>query len=658
LSRAYKEYGKLNEDWNAIIEENENEAQKHNDKISKWFQGRAEKAGINFTDPDTYLFKMPGIMGGSASSYMKQVPAMLAGIVGGAVGASLVGAGALGTSAALAATATGAGTSFAFNRAAGISENNAEVALATIEKVKERTGLEEDDIKKILSGEMTDPAKLRKITENIHNVENLFQQDMAATTWDAAVDAMLMAVPIGFMSSLGKYLKGTKAVEKLMEKAGTKAALAERFGKDFVQGWDAGSLASPLAGVGAGLANATIGRGVRAGVSKVKNILVRKLDDTFDGALIHDLVRNTEKVAESVGKLNPTRIAAEQAAQKGLLAQYMKGIGGKTIKSTIAEGIEEGKQHVNAEAFKNDLSDPKLKSTMEVAFDDMMNGLTMGAYVMGIPLDGLGIINIKDQDLLQEIKGGMLGGWGQTATVSVVQSTLPYVRQKSALSAAVEQIYADKLSSTAMMKQYKYWLQKGLMKPTQNDMNVAFNMLRKTNDDYEKTNGATAIAPNLIDEAQRQYNHVMSVAQNPLTRKMAEDAGIKVRSWNNPSSWRSNEEYYNFVAAKVAAEDRIGEVVQNLNNADYKLQQERMRVQQELTRGESDIQSQLGQLQRERASLSGWQSTDEMPYSNEEDSIREDTATESQNDFIYTDEIAQLAALYKYREQIERGIEA
>mgnify|MGYP006908797040 FL=1 len=92
-------------------------------------------------------------------------------------------------------------------------------------------------------------------------------------------------------------------------------------------------------------------------------------------------------------------------------------------------------------------------------------------------------------------------------------------------------------------------------------MNIAFNMLRKTNDDYEKTNDATAIAPNLIDEAQRQYNHVMSVAQNPLTRKMAEDAGIEVRSWKNPSSWRSNEEYYNFVAAKVAAEDRIGEVV-------------------------------------------------------------------------------------------------
>jgi len=349
-----------------------------------------------------------------------------------------------------------------------------------------------------------------------------------------------------------------------MEKAGTKAALAERFGKDFVQGWDAGSLASPLAGVGAGLANATIGRGVRAGASKVKNILVRKLDDTFDGALIHDLVRNTEKVAESVGKLSPTRIAAEQAAQKGLRAQYMKGITGKTIKSTIAEGIEEGKQHINAEAFKNDLSDPKLKSTMEVAFDDMMNGLTMGAYVMGIPLDGLGIINIKDQDLLQEIKGGMLGGWGQTATVSVVQSTLPYVRQKSALSAAVEQIYADKLSSTAKMKQYKYWLQKGLMKPTQNDMNVAFNMLRKTNDDYDKTNGATAIASNLIDEAQRQYNRVMSVAQNPLTRKMAEDAGIEVRSWKNPSSWRSNEEYYNFVAARVVAEDRLKEIVQNL----------------------------------------------------------------------------------------------
>jgi len=71
LNRALQEYDNLNEGWNAVIEENERDAKYHKDKISNWFQTRADRTGINFTDPDTYLFKMPGIIGGSSSSYMK-----------------------------------------------------------------------------------------------------------------------------------------------------------------------------------------------------------------------------------------------------------------------------------------------------------------------------------------------------------------------------------------------------------------------------------------------------------------------------------------------------------------------------------------------------------------------------------------------------------
>lgn len=130
LQRAYKEYDNLNKGWQAVIDENEAEAKYHKDKISKWFQGRQEQAGINFTDPDTYLFKMPGIIGGSASSYMKQVPAMAAGLIGGIIAGAATGGVAWG------AAALGAAGSFGMNRAAGISENNAEVALAAKEKIK------------------------------------------------------------------------------------------------------------------------------------------------------------------------------------------------------------------------------------------------------------------------------------------------------------------------------------------------------------------------------------------------------------------------------------------------------------------------------------------------------------------------------------------
>lgn len=208
LKRAIDEYDNLNKGWQAIIDENEADQKKHQDKISSWYKGREEKASTDFFDPDTYLFKMPGIIGGSSSSYMKQIPGMVVGLMAGVAASPLIaGTGAGSVIGGVSTLAGGMGTSFAFNRGAGISENNAEVALAAIEKIKQNTDLSEKDIKDLLSGKLTDQAKLRQITENIGNVENLFNTDMAATTWDAAVDAALNTMPIGALSKLGKFAK-------------------------------------------------------------------------------------------------------------------------------------------------------------------------------------------------------------------------------------------------------------------------------------------------------------------------------------------------------------------------------------------------------------------------------------------------------------------
>jgi hypothetical protein len=105
--------------------------------------------------------------------------------------------------------------------------------------------------------------------------------------------------------------------------------------------------------------------------------------------------------------------------------------------------------------------------------------------VLGIPLDGLGIINIKDQDLLQEIKGGMLGGWGQTAMVNVAQNIVPYISQQKAADIITEQIFNNKLSSTAQRDQYRQWLSKGLFKPGHQDILNSFDRLRKINEEYQ-----------------------------------------------------------------------------------------------------------------------------------------------------------------------------
>ena len=53
---------------------------------------------------------------------------------------------------------------------------------------------------------------------------------MAATTWDAAVDAALNTVPLGTLSKLGKFMRGGKAVEKILANQAVKKAVESKIG--------------------------------------------------------------------------------------------------------------------------------------------------------------------------------------------------------------------------------------------------------------------------------------------------------------------------------------------------------------------------------------------------------------------------------------------
>ena len=52
-----------------------------------------------------------------------------------------------------------------------------------------------------------------------------------------------------------------------------------------------------------------------------------------------------------------------------------------------------------------------------------------------------------------------------------------------------------------------------------------------------------------------------------------------MRTATNPKSWKSNKQYHEFVAAKVVAEDRLNEILENKQEADSNLRS----VQQEVS---------------------------------------------------------------------------
>lgn len=664
LKLALDKYDELNDGWNKVIEENEKDAKEHKDRISSWFKGVEQNTEINFFDPYTHLFRMPGIMGGSASSYMKQIPAMAAGIVGG-IAAGLA-TGGVGTIAALAA---GGGTSFALQRGAGISENNAEVAIAAAERIKKRTGLTDKDINDILSGKMTDQAKLRKITENIKTVENLFNEDMAATTWDAAVDATLNTIPFGYISQLGKFVRGSEVLNKITTRPLIKKAIESSFGKDFAKGFRAGEVAGPLAAATSGLLNSTVGKGARVGLNKLKNFVISKSDDNIYGALAHDLWKEQSLFGRAATNLEPEALNAAKELIKGNRVKYAKDIAGRLIKSSISEGIEEGKQHVNAEAFKNGQLDEKLMSTFDIALTDMINGLTMGAHILGIPLNSIGLVDIKDKDLIQEIKGGMMGGWGHTAMINVLRESVPFIRQQKANEIVLQQVYADKLTSQANFKQYRNWVEKGLFRAGHNDVLAAFERLEQINENYKDINGSYGISPDLIEKSRQKYIQVLGIAQDPITRIEAQNAGISVRDWRDITSWKSNKDYHNFVAAKAVALDVYNEKKQKRDQA----RQNVINISKKI-----DVKDLDNQYAEEL--LNVLQSQEDEEYSEEldngliedkdghifgrkesrSDALKRLTSiqlAEQQNTANMTKQIAMFAALLKYREQLESGLE-
>lgn len=676
LNLALKEYDKLNEGWNAIIEENEADAKKYKDRVTNWYKGMEQNTEINLFDPYTFLFRMPGIMGGSASSYMKQIPAMAAAIATGTA-ASLVSGGA-----AIPILAAGGLTGFGLNRAAGISENNAEVSENARQLIKDRTKLTDEDINDILSGKMVDQAKLRQITENIKSVENLFRQDMAATTWDAAVETMLNTIPIGYISKLGKFARGSKVYQKVIQNEKIKKALESSFGKDFARGYNVGDVAGPLSGVATGVAAGTLGSAARhigesAALNQLKkkigNFVISKTDDTLYGSLAHDMWKELSMLGRAATRVEPEVLEGAKKLINGTRVKYITGIGGRLVKAGISEGIEEGKQHLNAEAFKNGQLDERLYNVFDIALTDMLNGITSGAYILGIPLDSLGLIDIKDKDLLQEIKGGMLGGWGQTFMVNTLRETVPYIRSQRANEIILQQIYADKLASQSNFKQYKNWVSKGLFKAGYNDVLGAISRLREINENHKSVNGVYGISPDLIDKAQQDYERVIGIAQSPITRIEAQNAGINVRDWKNPFSWKSNKEYHEFVAAKAIAIDKYNETKANKEAAT------RARINAELNsdlKYKNDLDNQYASELLETIQSKeddGWFEhpgetliEDETghpigygeSYSQKLDRLTESQLSEQQNTSDIVKQIAKLAALLKYREQIESGLEA
>lgn len=357
-------------------------AQYFDSKItSNYYKLKKSQPGMDFTDLDTYLYKLPGLFGSSANSLGKQILGTASAVV-----ASL-----LRTRNPVVAVLAGIG-SVAANLAARDSESNAEVysnyKSAVQNSVKKagisrsilseaknqmknsgkytQTQIDDDDYiyDQILSGNINvsnntfDKIRL----DHLDGLRSLYTDNMALSVSDVVQQA-LEVTPIG---TIAKNIKGLKALQKLSQ---------TKIGKSIEQTaeWATG----------------------------IRRQLAERIDNVTGFAL------------DNVSKLPTKR-----------LRKNIADLGGRIAISSVLEGAEEGIQYIKGQRYidRDFDTNPNLVKSW-------VKNLGTGVRAIFAAVTPWDPVYSDDQEFIENFKGGALLGGLMTGVIGGTTTALNTNRQ-------------------------------------------------------------------------------------------------------------------------------------------------------------------------------------------------------------------------------------
>lgn len=581
----------------ANVERNLKEAAYYERRISPEFVAKRDTPGMDFFDADTYLYKMSGVMGSSGTSWGAQLASAAIGAAGGLAAPFTGGA----------SVAAAAPIVFGLNYAAGIDENQAEVATAAREKFTAMLGGENSPkykqfikdgraqlpknisvpdsriVDMYLTGQIvSNKSDINRAKVNTHkDIAALFTKDMVATTADNLIDTVLEVMPFGksVSETMGlknwKFYKRASAIPRYLRKKGGLAKEAYEIGSAFKAGAKTGSkLFSPL-----GVGGTTIGAGIGGATNTAFRYIGMPFGDPGFKKLWGSITDKFHRVVNAVDRVNIKWLKKFNAKPaKGILGDRFiemnyfqnRNYGLELAKrlgiSGVSEGVEEGKQYQNAEDFKKGYDERQLRTdVISLAFDDFLTGLDIGRDILSIPLDPIGILKTKDKDRLAEVKGGMLAGLTHVGSVGIMNSVSPYLEEKSANKFLIENMLTenvianDKLDklmhySNSSREQSGIWdkikagIKQGITRSNRlQALEKAFANFKELNQkEYENT-GDYITSPENIDKEFADFRRAVGLTRSTRMQEMAERAGVDTNS----------DDYGAFVATYMMAADNL-----------------------------------------------------------------------------------------------------
>lgn len=581
----------------ANVERNLKDAAYYERKIDPKFVAKRDTPGMDFFDADTYLYKMSGVMGSSGTSWRTQLASAAIGTAGGLLAPFTGGA----------SVAAAAPIVFGLNYAAGIDENQAEVATAAREKFTAMLGGENSAkykqfikdgraqlpknisvpdsriVDMYLTGQIgSNKTDINRAKVDIHrDIEALFTKDMVATTADNLIDTVLEVMPFGksVSQTMGlnnwKFYKRASAIPRYLRKKGGVAKEAYEIGSSFKSGAKFGSkLFAPL-----GVGGTTIGAGIVGATNTALRYIGMPFGDPGLKKLGRSIADSWHRMVDAADRINIKWLKKFNAKPaKGVLGDRFvemnyfqnKSYGLELAKrlgiSGISEGVEEGKQYQNAEDFKKGYDERQLRTdVISLAFDDFLTGLDVGRDILSIPLDPIGVLKTKDKDRLAEVKGGMLAGLTHIGSIGVMNSINPYLEEKSANKFLIENMLTenavanDKLDrlmrySNLSREQSSLWgkikagIKQGVTRSNKlQALEKAFANFKELNQkQYENTGDYITSAEN-VDKEYSDFRRAVGLTRSKRMQEMAERAGVDTNS----------DDYGAFVATYMMATDNL-----------------------------------------------------------------------------------------------------
>lgn len=442
----------------------QNTADEYNSKLtSNYYRRKSQQPGMDLTDIDTYLFKLPGLLGSSAATITNDILTTGTTYATTSIGSSF---GPIGAAAGMVA---GAGVSILGNllsrereskgevysnyksavlnqiNKSGISKQLLKDAKAEMQRMGSYTQEQIDNDDYVYDQLLTNQVKVNNVKfdkirlNNFEGMKSLYTDNMALSTWDAT-QTMLEVVPLGKMA---KSVRGLKTLASKYDK-----------GKGFLKGK-----------------------------------LAERIDDITSFGI------------DSVDKL------PKKTKRKAIL-----DLGGRILISSAMEGAEEGTQYMKGQDYINRHfeEDPNLAKSF-------IKNIGSGARSIFAAITPWDSVYSDDAEFLENFKGGALLGGLMTGGIGAATT---YLQTRDQLQAdkLLSALYAEKLDQKDRVRKDIVYAEMAANNKWDNLMQ-SFDNLQSVNID--------GLTQEDIETERNNANRVKNIATSESALKQAEALGIE-----------------------------------------------------------------------------------------------------------------------------------